>query len=81
MPQVARTAVKERAGRLRAKGEIALRQHLDTQVGTTRRVLAELSMVGRTAHFAQVRLARPVKSGIIFDVPVKAHDGQRLFAA
>jgi threonylcarbamoyladenosine tRNA methylthiotransferase MtaB len=81
MPQVARSAVKERAERLRAKGAIALRQHLDAQVGTTRRVLAESPMVGRTAHFAQVRLARPVNSGIIFDVPVKAHDGRRLFAA
>ena len=41
MPQVARDVVKERAQRLRAKGEAALRRHLDAQVGTTRRVLAE----------------------------------------
>ena len=33
MPQVARDIVKERARRLRAKGEAALRRHLDAQVG------------------------------------------------
>ncbi len=81
MPQVARTTVKERAQRLRAKGEIALRRHLDAQIGTTRRVLAESPAVGRTEHFAQVRLAMPVESGMIFDVPIKAHNGRQLIAA
>ncbi len=81
MPQVARTTVKERAQRLRAKGEIALRRHLDAQIGTTRRVLAESPAVGRTEHFAQVRLAMPAESGMIFDVPIKAHNGRQLIAA
>src|SRR5262249_29282659 len=41
MPQTTREVVKERARRLREKGAAALRAHLDTQVGHTRRVLAE----------------------------------------
>ena len=41
MPQVARAVVKERARRLREKGEAALRAHLDAQVGATHRVLSE----------------------------------------
>src|SRR5262249_39635600 len=41
MPQVDRTVIKERARRLREKGEAALRQQLDREVGGTRRVLAE----------------------------------------
>jgi threonylcarbamoyladenosine tRNA methylthiotransferase MtaB len=81
MPQVARAVAKERAQRLRAKGDMALRRHLDAQVGTMRRLLAESPTVGRTAHFAQVRLAKPVEFGIIFDVPIKAHDGRQLIAA
>ena len=36
MPQVAREIVKERARRLREKGEAALRRHLDGEVGIVR---------------------------------------------
>ena len=41
MPQVAREVVKDRARRLREKGEAALRRHLDGEVGAQRRVLTE----------------------------------------
>jgi len=81
MPQVRRDVVKERARRLRAKGEMALRRHLDGEVGTRRRVLAESSMTGRTGQFALVGLKRPVESGSIVDVTISGHDGRRLLAA
>ena len=50
MPQVAGEAVKDRARRLRDKGEAALRRHLDGEVGARRRVLAENQ--GARAHRA-----------------------------
>jgi len=48
MPQVRREIAKERARRLRQKGETALAAHLAAQVGTRRRVLAETRASGRT---------------------------------
>ena len=81
MPQVRREAVKDRARRLREKGADALRRHLDSQVGARRRVLTESGELGRTEHFAQVRLAAPVEPGIILDVAVAGHDGRQLLAA
>jgi threonylcarbamoyladenosine tRNA methylthiotransferase MtaB len=81
MPQVARAVAKVRARRLRAKGEAALRRHLDAQIGATHRVLTELRELGRTEHFTQVALKRPAESGIIIDVTIAGHDGRQLLAA
>jgi threonylcarbamoyladenosine tRNA methylthiotransferase MtaB len=81
MPQVGREIVKERARRLRHKGAAALARHLDAQVGTTRRVLAESHDSGRTEHFTAVRLNAPIEPGVIVDVDVIGHDGRQLIAA
>jgi threonylcarbamoyladenosine tRNA methylthiotransferase MtaB len=80
MPQVRGEAVKERAGRLRHRGDIALRRHLAAEVGRRRPVLIEGSE-GRTEHYARVRLARPATLGAIVDLTIAGHDGQRLVAA
>jgi len=81
MPQVDRAVVKERARRLREKGEIALRDHLDREVGSHRRVLVESRSIGRTEQFVPVRLAAPLEPGVILDLAIKAHDGRQLLAA
>ncbi len=81
MPQVAREVVKERARRLRDAGAAALRRHLDAQVGATHRVLTESHDLGRTEHFAQVRLAAQSEPGAIVEVRIAGHDGRRLLAA
>jgi threonylcarbamoyladenosine tRNA methylthiotransferase MtaB len=81
MPQVARDVVKERAKRLRAKGEAALAAHLDAMVGRTFSVLAETDRVARTGHFTPVRLARDVAPGSILTVTVSGHDGREALAA
>jgi threonylcarbamoyladenosine tRNA methylthiotransferase MtaB len=81
MPQVAREIVKERARRLRQKGEQALQRHLAGQVGATRRVLAETHALGRTEHFTQVRLTGPIEPGVIVDLAIAGHDGRQLIAA
>jgi threonylcarbamoyladenosine tRNA methylthiotransferase MtaB len=81
MPQVAGDVVRERAGRLRAKGEIVLRRHLDGEVGARRRVLAERGGLGRTPQFTPVRLTTPAEPGLMFDVEIAGHDGRQLLAA
>jgi threonylcarbamoyladenosine tRNA methylthiotransferase MtaB len=81
MPQVAHETIKDRARRLRDKGEAALRRHLERQIGTRVRVLAEIGGIARTPQFTPVRLAAPATPGTIFDVGIAGHDGRRLLAA
>lgn len=81
MPQVAREMVKERARRLREKGEAALARHLASEIGARRRVLTETDALGRTEGFALVRFARAVGPGDILDVTIAGHDGRELLAA
>ena len=81
MPQVDRDIVKQRARRLREKGEAALRAHLDAQVGTRRLVLTERGGVGHTEQFTAVRLAAPIEPGAILDLTMTGHDGRQLLAA
>jgi threonylcarbamoyladenosine tRNA methylthiotransferase MtaB len=81
MPQLARDVVRDRARRLREKGEAALHRHLEQQVGSRRRVLAELNGLARTEQFTPVRLAIPAAPGDILDLIIKGHDGRRLLAA
>ena len=81
MPQVAGDAIKDRARRLREKGEAALRRHLDNEVGARRCVLTERGGIARTPQFTPVRLAVPVEPGLMLDVAVTGHDGRQLLAA
>jgi len=81
MPQLPREVVKERAQRLRERGALALGQHLDREVGATRRVLTESPEIGRTEQFTPVRLKTPVEPGEILDLTMAAHDGRQLLAA
>jgi threonylcarbamoyladenosine tRNA methylthiotransferase MtaB len=81
MPQLDRAIVKERAQRLRDKGEAALRGHLEREVGAQRRVLTERGGIGRTAQFTPVRLTMPVEPGVLLDVTIAGHDGRQLLAA
>ncbi|HEX9070414.1 MAG TPA: tRNA (N(6)-L-threonylcarbamoyladenosine(37)-C(2))-methylthiotransferase MtaB [Pseudolabrys sp.] len=81
MPQVDRVIIKERARRLREKGAMVLRCHLDREVGGCRRVLAEAGALGRTEQFTPVRLAEPTPPGVILDLTITGHDGRRLLAA
>jgi threonylcarbamoyladenosine tRNA methylthiotransferase MtaB len=80
MPQVARAEVKDRARRLRAEGEAAMRRHLDAEVGQVRRVLAESGDSGHSEHFTPVRFGRVVEPGTIVDSRMTGHDVCRLIA-
>jgi threonylcarbamoyladenosine tRNA methylthiotransferase MtaB len=81
MPQVAREAVKERAKRLREKGQTALARHLQDEVGARRSVLTESDGLGRTEGFTLVRFPAPVPPGEIREVAIAGHDGRELLAA
>jgi threonylcarbamoyladenosine tRNA methylthiotransferase MtaB len=81
MPPVPGDVVKDRARRLRAKGEAVLLRHLQSEVGTTRRVLVEANRVGRTETFTPVRFAGPAPQGEIRDVTIAGHNGRELLAA
>jgi threonylcarbamoyladenosine tRNA methylthiotransferase MtaB len=81
MPQLDRATIKERARLLRERGAAALRRHLQREVGTTRRILAESASAGRTEHFTAVKFAAPVESGGIVERTIAGHDGGQLLAA
>ncbi len=81
MPQLDREIVKQRARRLREKGEAALERHLAAQVGHRRLVLTERGGVGHTEQFTAVRLAAPVAPGTLLDLAIGGHDGRQLLAA
>ncbi len=77
MPQVAAGAIKERAKRLRDKGEAALAGHLASQIGRTIRILAERGGHGRAEDFTLV--ATPdLDAGALIEAQVAAHDGTKL---
>lgn len=65
MPAVAPEVVKERAKRLREAGDLALRRHLDTQIGKLLLVLTERGGMARTEDFTRVRLKDQPPSRII----------------
>ncbi|HEY1154136.1 MAG TPA: tRNA (N(6)-L-threonylcarbamoyladenosine(37)-C(2))-methylthiotransferase MtaB, partial [Pseudolabrys sp.] len=73
--------VKERAKRLRAFGAAMLRDHLDAQVGQTRRLLSERGGIARTEQFTPVSLAAPIAPGLLIDRVVSGPDGRTLRAA
>lgn len=77
MPQVAGGAIKERAKRLRAAGEAALRERLQAEIGATREVLIESDGQGRTEHYLPVAIAGG-RIGSIVPLTIAGSDGQRL---
>ncbi|MBI3433857.1 MAG: tRNA (N(6)-L-threonylcarbamoyladenosine(37)-C(2))-methylthiotransferase MtaB [Proteobacteria bacterium] len=81
MPALAPPLVKERAARLRAKGDSRLQRHLDAQVGTTTSVLIEGRALGHTEQFTPIRLPAPAPPGTLARLAVAGHDGRRLIAA
>jgi threonylcarbamoyladenosine tRNA methylthiotransferase MtaB len=77
MPRVASGVIKERAKRLRAKGEAALQKRLASEVGATREVLIESPTQGRTAHFVPVAIGGETP-GKVQRFKIAGHDGGRL---
>ena len=77
-PLVDRTAVKERASRLRDKGRRALAKYLDSVVERDVEVLIEHGGIGRTPNFAEVAVGDGPEAGQIRLARIGQHDGRRL---
>jgi len=77
MPQVASAVIGERAARLRAGGEAALRRRLASEIGATRQILIESPTQGRTEHFLPVAISGG-KPGEVRRLAIASHDGGRL---
>jgi threonylcarbamoyladenosine tRNA methylthiotransferase MtaB len=80
MPQVDGRAIKERAARLRAAGEIAVSRHLAEQQGRIHNVLMEAPDMGRTEQFTEVRFAAEHPVGQIVRAIITGQDGHQLVA-
>ncbi len=70
MPQLPKPVIRERAQRLRTKGEAALERFLAAQIGQRRRVLVERDNRGHTQHMAPVHLVTPTPAGTLADVAI-----------
>ncbi|TWB07399.1 tRNA (N(6)-L-threonylcarbamoyladenosine(37)-C(2))-methylthiotransferase MtaB [Bradyrhizobium stylosanthis] len=77
MPQVAGNVIKERAKRLRATGEAALRRRLQAEIGARRDVLIESEGQGRTEHYLPVAIAGE-RVGSVVPLMMAGSDGERL---
>ena len=77
MPQLQGPVVKDRAARLRAKGEVAMQAFLESRVGKRASVLAEKADFGHCEHYLPVRLTSTVEEGRIVPVSItKLVDGE-----
>ncbi len=75
MPQIARDIAKERAARLREKGDAMLSRHLDAQIGKTLRLLTERGGAARAADFTLAH-TRGIEAGVLIDARATGHDGR-----
>lgn len=78
MPQLDRPLIKERARRLRTKGEAAHASYLDRLAGTRIEILMEREDLGRTPQFAEVQVDRKAAIGTLHWATLGRHDGRRL---
>ncbi|GHC52044.1 tRNA (N(6)-L-threonylcarbamoyladenosine(37)-C(2))-methylthiotransferase MtaB [Neogemmobacter tilapiae] len=78
MPQVPGDIRKERAGRLRLAGDLALARHLEAQVGVEHRVLTEGPRMGRTEQFTEVRFGVDMPEGTLMNVRIAGVEGGAL---
>jgi threonylcarbamoyladenosine tRNA methylthiotransferase MtaB len=77
MPQVSGDKIRDRARRLRAVGEAALRKRLALEIGMRRHVLIESATQGRTEHFLPVAIAGEMP-GAVRALTITGNDGARL---
>ena len=79
MPQLPRALVKERSGRLRARGDAALGARLDGMKGSRHTVLMERGGIGRTPCFTPVKFDAP--HGSFLPLTITGRSGGRLVGA
>jgi len=80
MPQMNRSIIKERAGRLRACGNIAVQKHLEMQIGIKHKILMENNRMGRTEGFTEVLFSSDKLKGAIVDAIITEKTQTQLIA-
>ncbi len=80
MPQVPKAAVRDRAARLRRKGDQRLALHLGSRLGTAQSVLMETPRMGRAEDFTEVEFATDRPVGEIVQAVIVGTAGTRLLA-
>jgi threonylcarbamoyladenosine tRNA methylthiotransferase MtaB len=78
MPQVPGDVARDRAARLRAKGEQAMRAYQDEHIGARAHVLVEKDGAGHCEHYLPVRIDGGAPDGTIVTVRINGRDGDRL---
>ncbi len=81
MPQLCGPEIRDRAARLRAKGDAALQAHLGAQIGRTHAVLMEGARLGRTEQFTEVTFGSDQPAGQILTATIKGVAEGRLIAS
>jgi threonylcarbamoyladenosine tRNA methylthiotransferase MtaB len=70
MPQMDRSIIKERAARLRSRGELAVQDHLAAQIGLEHNILIENERMGRTEGFTEVLFNKDQIKGSIVNAKI-----------
>ena len=79
MPQVDHACIRQRAARLREKGRLAYRGHLDSMGGRTDMLLVERNAIARTENFTAVDFPGHAP-GTLVAARITGHDGRHLTA-
>jgi threonylcarbamoyladenosine tRNA methylthiotransferase MtaB len=80
MPSVNGKDIKERAARLRAAGDKAVKKHLTQQVGQTHHILMENARMGRTEQFTEVQFGTDQPESQIVTAKIIGHSATQLTA-
>ncbi|KJZ26059.1 tRNA (N(6)-L-threonylcarbamoyladenosine(37)-C(2))-methylthiotransferase MtaB [Tritonibacter mobilis] len=78
--QVNGNVIKDRAARLRAKGDAQVAKHLSQQLGRQHYVLMENPNMGRTEQFTEVSFAIPQVEGALIQTRITGIQGTQLTA-
>ncbi|WP_283966809.1 tRNA (N(6)-L-threonylcarbamoyladenosine(37)-C(2))-methylthiotransferase MtaB [Tritonibacter sp. AK171] len=78
--QVNGNVIKDRAARLRAKGDAQVAKHLSQQLGRHHNVLMENPNMGRTEQFTEVSFATPQIEGALIQTRITGIQGTQLTA-
>ena len=80
MPQMDRSIIKERAARLRSRGELAVQNHLAAQIGLEHNILIENERMGRTEGFTEVLFNKDQIKGSIVNAKIVSKSQNQLIA-
>ena len=80
MPQVPGEVIRERAARLRARGQAAMAAFQTSRIGSDAAVLVEQPGFGHSEHYLPVRVDSPAAPGTIVNVRVVGRADEHLLA-